>query len=198
MIQRIFNFQFSIFNSRKQKAFTLVEMLISVGLFTLIATISIGAVLSVFDANKKSQATKSIIDNLNLSIENLTRTVRFGDNYHCGSGGTITNPQDCPNNSVGDTFLALRFKGTTIIYRLNGTAIERSDDGGVNYKAITSSETVVEYLRFYVFGNTADSPSLRQPYVIAVIKGYVGNTNKPTRQSMFSIETLMSQRTLDI
>jgi hypothetical protein len=60
--------------------------------------------------------------------------------------------------------------------------------------AVTSSDTVVEYLRFYVF-NATESPSLEQPYVVAVIKGYVGN--KPTTQSKFSIQTLMSQRILD-
>jgi len=178
----------------KNKGFTLVELLVAIGLFTLIASISIGAILSVFDANKRAQSTKTVVDNLNLSIEDMARTVRFGNTYHCGSGGTLTNTQNCPDNTNGDTFLAVQFKGSMIIYRLNGTAIERSDNGGTSYKAITSPEMVVQYLRFYVFGTSINDTN--QPYVIAVIQGYVGN--KPTRQSKFSIETIMSQRKLDI
>jgi len=173
------------------KGFTLVELLIAVGLFTIVASISIGAILSIFDVNKKSESSKTVVDNLNFSIENMARTVRFGGNYHCGSAPTLGNPQDCSN---GDTFLAVTFNSSVIIYRLNGTAIQRSDNGGSSYTNITSPETVVQYLRFYVFGSSISDT--KEPYVVAVIKGYVGN--KPTNQSVFSIETVMSQRTLDI
>ena len=198
MTKKIFNFQFSIFNLKPTRGFTLVELLIAISLFIVVVTISIGAVLSIFDANRKAQSTKTVVDNLNYSIENMARVVRFGDNYHCGTGGTLSNPQNCPDNVEGNTFLAVTFNGTTIAYRLNGTAIQRSDNpsgGESTYKNITSSETVVERLRFYVFGAT-DSPSLEQPYIIVVIKGYVGS--KPTFQTSFSVETLMSQRALDL
>jgi type II secretory pathway pseudopilin PulG len=177
-------------NIKYKKGFTLVELLVAVSLFIVVTTISIGAILSIFDANKKAQSSKTVVDNLNLSIENMARIVRFGDNYHCGSSGSLSVPQNCSN---GDTFLAVTFGGSVIAYRLNGTAIQRSDDGGA-YVSITSPETVVEYLKFYVFGNPDFDTN--QPYVVAVIKGYVGN--RPTNQSTFSIETLMSQRTLDL
>lgn len=165
------------------KGFTLVEMLIAVSLFVVIAFISIGAILSIFDANKRAQSSKTVVDNLNLSIENMARTVRFGSNY----------------NKVSDTELRVTFydinlaRTKIVAYRLNGTSIEVSDDGG-SFMAITSPETVIEYLRFYVSGSSPFDAN--QPYVLAVIKGYSGN--KPTTQSKFSIQTLMSQRTLDI
>ncbi len=182
-------------NNRKLKrsfGFTLVEIIVAVSLFTLVATISIGAVLSIFDANKKSQTSKTVVDNLNLSIEDMARTVRFGTNYHCGSGGTLTSPQNC---SVGDNFLAVNFNSSTVVFRLNNSRIERSTNGGTTYSPITASDVVIETLNFYVFGAT-DSPSLQQPYVLVLIRGYVGT--KPTQQTKFTIETIMSQRALDI
>ena len=178
-------------NLKIKRGFTLIELLIAVSLFVVLVSISIGAILSVFDANKKSQSTKTVVDNLNLSIENMARTVRFGNNYHCGSGGSFSSPQNCAN---GDTLLAVTFKGSVIVYRLNGTAIQISTNGGSSFTNITSADTTVEYLRFYVFGNP-NSDTI-QPYVFVVIKGYTGN--RPTTQSSFLIETLMSQRTLDI
>ncbi len=168
-------------------------MLIAVSLFIIVATISIGAILSVFNANKKAQSSKTVVDNLNLSIENMARTVRFGSSYYCG---TILNQNDTLSTndcSTGNSSISITFAGARVIYRLNGTAIQKSDDG-LNYINITSSDTTIEYLKFYVFGSTISDNF--QPYIIAVIEGHVGN--KPTTQTTFSIETLMSQRTLDI
>lgn len=175
-----------------KSGFTLVELLVAVALFTLVASMSIGALVAIFDANKKAQSTKTVIDNLNFSIENMTRTVRFGSRYHCNVSGSYDQPEDCPN---GGDLLAITFNGNVIVYRLTGTTLQISSDGGSTWSDITSPETVVEYLKFYVFG-AEDPDDLTQPYAIAVIKGHVGT--KSTIQSEFSIETLMSQRNLDI
>lgn len=174
----------------------MVELLVAISLFTVIAFFSLGALLSIYDANKKSQTSKTVVDNLNLAVENMTRTIRFGSSYHCTNTGDLSAPRDCNGNPPTDNFIAVTFNGTLIAYRLNGTAIQRSDNpngGESTYKNITSDDTTIEYLRFYVLGSM--NP-LNQPYVVAVIKGYVGS--KPTTRTTFSIQTLMSQRTLDI
>lgn len=177
-----------------KKGFTLVELLIAVSLFIIVATISIGAILSVFDANKKAQSSKTVVDNLNLAIENMARTVRFGSNYYCGISSDISSVNNCLN---GGNSISVTFEGNRIIYSWNGTEndpIRKSENGGSNYTNITAPETKIEYLRFYVFGSTISDNN--QPYIVAVIKGRVGN--KSTTQTIFSIGTLMSQRTLDI
>lgn len=186
--------------TKRSGGFTLVEMLIAVSLFIVVVTISIGAILSVFDANRKAQSSKTVVDNLNLAIENMVRTVRFGSNYHCGSDGSLTSAKNCDSNVEGITggapFLAVQFEGNTVVYRWKGTIndpIEVSYDGGSNYTNITSPEVKIEYLRFRVFNTAADN---EQPYVIAVIKGYSGS--KPTAQTNFTIQTMMSQRKLDL
>lgn len=188
-----------IFRSKK-RGFTLVEMLIAVSLFVIIAFFSIGSILSIFDANRRAQSSKTVVDNLNLAVENMARTIRFGSNYHCGVTGSLSTPTNCADNSYGngDTAMAVTFEGEIVVYRLCGTAIFRFEGGNGSCNdprfAITSPETVIEYFRFYVFGTTVGDNY--QPYVLAVIKGYSGN--KPTSQSKFVIETIMSQRTLDI
>jgi prepilin-type N-terminal cleavage/methylation domain-containing protein len=173
--------------------FTLVEMLVAVSLFLVVVTISIGAILSVFDANKKAQASKTIADNLNLSIENMARIVRFGNSYYCGVSSGLTSTSNCSN---GGNAISVTFDGNRIVYSWNGTTggpIQRSDNGGTPVN-ITSPETKIEYLRFYVFGSS--NLDTEQPYIIAIIKGYSGS--KPTTQTKFSIETLISQRKLDL
>lgn len=174
-----------------KKGFTLVEILVAVALFTVVATISAGALISVFDANNKSQTSKMVVDNLNIAIEDMARTIKFGAAYHCGSGGTLILPQNC---STGANFLALNFNGSTIVYRRNGNTIEKSTNGGTSYVPITEPSVVIQNLTFYTFGT--DTSDQLQPYVVIVIKGYVGT--KPTQQTNFSIQTTVSQRTLDI
>ncbi|MBU0722958.1 type II secretion system GspH family protein, partial [Patescibacteria group bacterium] len=49
--------------------FTLVEMIVSLGLFTVILFISMQALLSMVDANHKAQSLRAAMDNLNLSLE---------------------------------------------------------------------------------------------------------------------------------
>lgn len=174
--------------------FTLVELIIAVTLFTLIASFSIGAVLSIFDAHRRAQSTKTVVDNLNLSIENMARNVRFGKSYFCGISSGLTSTSNCPN---GGAALSVTFNATTrIVYRWNGTIndpIQKSENGGSTFSDITSPDTKVQYLKFYVLNTDDDN---EQPYVIVVIKGYVGN--KATTQSSFTIQTVMSQRQLDI
>jgi len=177
-----------ILNSKK--GFTLVEMLIAVGIFVVITSFSLGAILSIFDANNKARSLKTVMDNLNLAIEDMTRTVHFGTNYHCTSSGSTSAPRNCPN---GDDYLVVNFKGSSVAYRKHESTMQRAD-GGTSFKDITSSDTVIQYLKFYVFNSSSSVAG--QPYIVVVIKGYVGT--KPTTQSTFSIETVISQRTLDL
>lgn len=188
----ILNFQFSIFNKKSQSGFTLVEMLIAISLFIVVVTISLGALLTIFDANRQAQSSKTVMDNLNFAIDDMTRVVRFGSDYHSCSDSNLSTPMDCPG---GDDILAVNFKSNTVVFRLLNGVIQKSENGGSTYFDITSPDTVIQHLQFYVFGAQSNLDEL-QPYVIAVIKGYVGN--KPTTSSVFTVQTVMSQRKLDI
>ena len=81
-----FNFQFSIFNFQfraKRAGFTLVEMIVSLALFSVVAVIAIGALLKVIDANDKAQSIQSAVTNLNFALESMSRDLRTGTDYDC-------------------------------------------------------------------------------------------------------------------
>jgi prepilin-type N-terminal cleavage/methylation domain-containing protein len=172
-------------NIEYKKGFTLVEIIVAIGIFVTAVTISLGAVVGLYSANNKSQSLASVINNLSYSIENMTRTIRFGDNYHCGSP---TGPTTCPN---GDAFLSVTFNSQTIKYQFQGGKLQTATDSGP-FTNITSSDVTIEHGRFRVFDQGPNS----QPYVLMVIKGYAGK--KPSEQSRFDIETVVSQRILDL
>jgi len=191
------NFQFSIFNfqfKNHKNGFTLVEIIVALGIFVTTVTIALGSLVSLYSANNKSQALSSVINNLNYSIENMAKTIRFATAYHCGDpGGTLTAPRSC---NSGDAFLAINTNGTLLIYRFNSSTskLETSLDGGSTYKPLTSDEVTLEHSKFYVFNTIVGDDN--QPYVLLIIKGFAGKS--PSAQSTFVIETVVSQRELDI
>lgn len=178
-----------------KKGFTLIELMVSVSIFLIIMTVSMGALLSVFAANRKFEALKTVMDNLNLSVESMSREMRFGKNYHCIPETTdeipLTSPENCPTGSDGVSFLAE--DGTTqIVYEINGTEIDKSTDGGTTFVPVTAPEVSISSLTYYVTGATPSDAS--QPKVLIKIQGYSGTS---TAATAFTLQTLVSQRALD-
>jgi prepilin-type N-terminal cleavage/methylation domain-containing protein len=180
----------------RQKGFTLIELMVSISLFSVVMLISMGAILTVVDSNRKSQALRAVMDNLNFALEGMTRNIRFGDNYHCGPSGNISVPNDCP---AGGSVLTLRTPdGNLTTYGLVNNRIVKTVNGTDYY--VTSPDITVQKMVFYVVGSypfaiANPSTDVSQPKVLLVISGYSGN--KPNIKSTFSLETTLSQRKFD-
>ena len=71
--------------TKKIQAFTLVEILVVLGLFSGIATLSLGALFNAQAVNARLQETQAILDNINLSIQTVTRDLRFGTDFYCAT-----------------------------------------------------------------------------------------------------------------
>ena len=172
-----------------KKGFTLIELMVAISIFIVVMTISMGSILNVFDANRKSRSLKTVLNNLNLAVESMSKEMRFGKNYHCGSG-TVTIPQNYPS---GDTLMSfLSSSGAQITYRLNSQTIEKQVSGGA-YIAVTAPEIIIDNLVFYTIG--AGASDSFQPKVLIKIKSHTGTGRS---QSDFTLQTLVSQRVLDI
>lgn len=188
-----------------QYGFTLVEMLVATALFSAVMLISVGALLSLIDANKKAQALNSVMNNLNFAVESMSRKIRVGTTYHCEFSNSIpppniSQPQDCNN---GGKLLAFESSGGNssnindqIVYRINGTRIERSENSGIpgTFVNITAPEVSIENFSFYVDGTSMSDNS--QPRVVLIIRGTAGAKEK--YKTKFNLQTTMSQRVLDL
>lgn len=177
---------------KKSRGFTLVELLVATGIFTVIAVFATGALIIVFESNRKSNSVQTLMTNLNSGLENMSREIRFGETYHCGAAGALTQPRDC---ILGDDFISFEFEGEQISYRRNGNTIERRIGMGGSWSEYISGNIEVETLKFYVSGtNTSDN---LQPRVTVVFAGQAGG---PTAQggSSFVIQNTLTQRKEDI
>jgi len=176
-----------------KKGFTLIELMTAVSVFLIVMTISMGAILGIFNANDKVGTLKITMDNLNLAVETMSREIRFGTTYDCGLIEPIT-PTNCLTGSV----VGLSFRandGKQISYRRgDSNNIVKSIDGGPEI-SVTAPEVNIQNLTFYVSGASGPPGDTLQPRVIIVIKGEAGT--KVSSQSGFTIQTEVSQRLLD-
>jgi prepilin-type N-terminal cleavage/methylation domain-containing protein len=176
---------------QKNRGFTLIEIMVSVSIFLIMVTVSMGAILGVFTANRKARSMKAAMNNLTLTIDTISREMRFGINYHCSNQGTDTAPRDCPAGSTYVSFLSQDARQIT--YQLNGAAIEKRVGSG-SFVPITGPEIVVQSLQFYVIGS--EKGDGLQPKALMLVKGYA-DTNIKTKTT-FILQTLISQRQLDL
>ena len=189
-------------NKKRTTGFSLVELMVSVNIFSVVMTVSIGALLSVIEANRKAQALTSVMNNLNFALENMSRNMRIGTNYHCSTSTAVPPNFDTTNDcSTGGVLIAFEaFNGNAsistnqIIYRFINTRIEKSSDGGATFIPITASEVTIEDMRFYVVGSS--DTDTKQPRILITINGRAGISARA--QTDFDLQTTISQRTLDL
>ena len=151
----------------KNRGFTLVELIVAVGLFTVVMFIATGALLSVVALNKKAQAQQSAINNLNFALENMARSIRTGSNYHCdvnpidnrfiASSWQESSPQDCTNGGGQIVFESERGDGgndNSWGFWLEGNSImaKKTKNGEHIVASITAPEIYIVGLRFFVTG----------------------------------------------
>lgn len=194
--------------------YTLVEMMVAVALFTMVAMVSISTLVSINDANKKAQTIRAIMDNLNFSIENIARNLRIGASYHCDyqdlSTAPIYSPNDCTNNQIGAESIAFEaYDGSSsnndqVVFLFDSAngQILKSIRSGVqdSFLPITPHDysssfqpLTVDYLRFFVTGTAAGDG--KQPRVVILVGGTARYNNNI--ETKFQIQTSVSQRKLD-
>ena len=69
----------------KQTGFTIIEMIVSLAVFSFVITIAIGALLMLVNTNNKLQGEQSVMTNLSFALDAMTREIRTGTFYWCSS-----------------------------------------------------------------------------------------------------------------
>lgn len=191
--------------SRAARGFTLVEMIVAVGLFSVVMLVSITALLSLVEANRRAQALQSVMNNLNVAVDGMVRSLREGSGYHCGSIPIGDATLDC---TEGESLVAFKpFSGSLVdpphwLYWFaedeNGVGrLYKSEDGTLSGGLpITSPEVSIDSVTFYVIGSQQGGGDTIQPKVTIVIKGTAGA--KVTNRSTFHVQATAVQRLLDI
>ncbi len=111
-----------------QSGFTLIELIVSLGVFSTVVTIAVGALLVLVAANQQLQSEQSVMTNVSFALDSMTREIRTGTDYYCDSSNSqsgtnnmfdegrdldsiidINTYRDCHNSSSDLTFRGLSF-----------------------------------------------------------------------------------------
>lgn len=194
--------------SAQQKGFSLIELLVSMALFTVVLTIAVGALMVLISANAKAQNIQAAVSNVQFSLDSMAREIRTGNGYYCSNGaetvGTFSVVQDCDKGTYlsiveGGKSLSAGSSNRRIAYRYNSTdkSVERKIGNGI-WVSLTGNGVVVTSMHFNVSNSASKSSNgnALQPnatiYIAGLITG-VGDTS-----TEFTLQTTVTQRTLDL
>jgi len=192
-------------NKKTIKGFTLVEMLVAIAVFMMVVTVAMSALMSIINANRKAKAIQSIVSNVNFVVESISRDIRMGSKYYCG---TTQGVSDCSTGSGYPSVNYISPDGTMRVYynftppvgsvrgylrkctdTLIGTNCSSILSNNPYYSQITSPDVNVLSVEFYVVRNGSV-----QPKVIIIMEGEAGSVKDV--KSKFSLQTTASQRAM--
>jgi prepilin-type N-terminal cleavage/methylation domain-containing protein len=92
-------------HTRLKRGFTLVEMIIAIMIFSIVAVVALGAVIKIISANRKAQTLQSAISNMSFTLDATSRDLRVGSNFQCGRVQVGQNPvgKNCTSPSYTQT-----------------------------------------------------------------------------------------------
>lgn len=185
---------------QNNKGFTLVEMMVSVAIFSIVVMISLGAILTILDANRKARTLTEVMNNLNFSVEMITRSLKTGVEPDYSLSDRILHVNAIVLDEDGFQREKTRYwrdeddNGRGFIAQCVDTRAEVGCDPS-QWIPITSDLVDIEKFEVLVVGG-GDNNDLIQPRTQIVIAGTVQVNEKIS--SSFSLQTTVSQRRLNI
>lgn len=199
--------------NRHTRGFSLIEVLVSLSIFTIVMTISIGALMVVINANTMAQNTQAVMTNIQYALDGITREIRTGTDFYCGSvaslpvsGNSVSN---CPAGGTAISFneggqsLTENASSRRIALRLSDGELQRrlgDGDGDSNtneeedWEPLTSPNVQIDTLKLFVTGTAKGEGEA--PTVTLYIKGNAGAQDGT--ESEFNIQTTIVQQLFDI
>ncbi len=185
--------------------FTLVELLVSLALFTVIVTAAVGSLYTVNQASVKVGAMRTVLDNLSFATESMSRTIRTGDLIICGGVDNQSGTANCalgnsngPGNEISlystidSAIIEYRWRTDSLTgnYEIQKCTVVNNSVNDNNCVSITNPEVNVQKMSFYVDG--ADATDGKQPSVMILMQGVA--TAGINNIAPFAIQELVSQR----
>jgi prepilin-type N-terminal cleavage/methylation domain-containing protein len=168
----------------RRGGYTLIELMVSIGLFAIIMTLVAGAYLMIIGISRQAEGISTAVDGVSYALEDMSRTIRTGTGYGCGLIAGI----DCP--AGGSTFSLTDQSGAVQTFSLQNGVIYQDTT------PLTDPSITVTALTFYVSGTKpASQGDYAPPYVTIVISGTIvaGKQTFP-----FTVETSAVMRGIDL
>lgn len=185
---------------KKNRGFTLIEMMVAVAIFSLVLVIALGAILTILDSNRKARTLTEVMNNLNFSLEMITRSLKTGvePGVEEESGEDILHVSAIVLDEEGFNREKTRYRlfeteeGRGYIAQCVNDSYEINTCPSDDWIPITSELVDIDIFDFTVSGMN----DFNQPRTQLYISGNVRINQKIA--SNFAIQTTVSQRKLNL
>ena len=70
-------------NGSWRNGFTLLEMIVALGIFMIVAVVAVGALVRITGLNRQAQTLQNSMNNLTFGLESMSREMRVGSSFDC-------------------------------------------------------------------------------------------------------------------
>jgi prepilin-type N-terminal cleavage/methylation domain-containing protein len=161
----------------KNKAFTIIELLVAMGLFAIFVVMASGGFVRALRTQRSIVALIAANDNASLSLEQMAREIRTGSNFSLS----------------GNDLIFFNAYNIQVTYRLNRSTniVEKGENG--DFKPLTASNVKINVLKFYLTGQLAGDGF--PPRITTILNA---SPNIPTTQNISAnFQTTISARNLE-
>jgi len=135
------------FTSNKS-GFTLIEIIVSLALFSVVVTIAVGALLILIASNRQLQDEQSVLSNLSFALDSMTREIRTGSNYYCAGGGSSFGSSDGQEMAdASASVMSIEETGSCSVQPASEPAYQgiSFDEGGRSVTLLADNERIAYY-----------------------------------------------------
>ena len=163
----------------------MIELLVAIASFIIIISIAVGGFSGVLRSQRQVIALLNANYNSSLILEQIVREIRTGRDF------CINQTINCSPNQ--DMLAFTNAYNQNVVYKLHNGGIEKSIDGGINFRKITADDVDVEYLNFVLGGqNLGDNKQTR----ITILMG-IRSKESNISGSVINLQITVSPRILD-
>lgn len=173
-----------------RSGFTLLEMLVSIGIFSVLVVSAIDITLGISNAQLKTASLQAIQDNIRFGLELVTKEMRTGTNYRLSSFCAPAGSEISFITSAGEQRVYYLNAARKAIMRIRGSV------NCANSIQFTAEEVSVNTLTIRLRGQTA-GPDDGQPTITLAIK-ISSSDPKFGGETSINLQTTIVQRFRDL
>jgi len=210
------------FSQQKKEGFSLLELIVAMGVFSVAAVVVVGSFISLLGAQQRAVANQTAMDNIRFAVEAMAKEIRTGSNYErgcldvSGNGDVYLTAGEDPEPCSAIKFI--NAKKEEVVYRWRNTASGPSvidqakgdpllpvatcaaPDLGDQLSGSCDNATIFSAITdskvriddFKVYVVGGASGDGLQPYVVINIEATV-NPNNPRARTEIALQTAVSQ-----
>lgn len=194
--------------------------MISMAIFTILVTIGIGTILTAITQHRTTQDSRTVMDNLNFIMEDMSRNIRLGSNVRCvtdpsevepiisGGAGPAAPiaPQSClsgvPSSATSSKIILNDLNGNHLTYAISvpppgstdSDVYKQSGDVSGTAEIINPPEIRFDFTKSGFTVRGAEAGDSAQPTVTIRLAGKIVYKDTTTN---FAIQSTVTLRGLD-